>query len=153
LPVTELPPQSPVFAPLPEAPSAQIAPDFTPEPAPEPLQTKSHPLDSSGLFAEPAQAKVAAPDSAVTPAPVLHTDGPEFEIDCVDDSDYQLPEEPAAFASAAPLVADVYLPQASTGLEEPLEEPVQELEELEERHSSTPRPFSNSLNTSDFLDD
>ncbi|MEH6588274.1 MAG: hypothetical protein V7720_17100 [Halioglobus sp.] len=147
VPEAALPEQMPVVAPVPEVRSAQVMPDVAPEPVPESAQTKSHPLDSSGIFAEPAQTKAAAP--AVTPAPVLHTDGHEFEIDCVDDSDYQMPEEPAEFASAAPDAPEVYLSQASTGSEEPVEE----LEEREEGHSSTPRPFSSSLNTSDFLDD
>ena len=32
-------------------------------------------------------------EPAVVPAPVLNTDSTEFEVDCIDDSDYQLPAE------------------------------------------------------------
>jgi hypothetical protein len=68
-----------------------VAPATAPS-APVP-SSAPRPLDS----AEPLEAAEADLDEAayvVVPPPVLHTDSPEFEVDCIDDSDYQLPGEP-----------------------------------------------------------
>ncbi|PLW69392.1 hypothetical protein [Pseudohalioglobus lutimaris] len=83
-------------------------------------------------------------DSAVqepVPAPRLNTHSREFEVDCIDDSDYQLPAAAIDAAPAHTASADaVSAPQARV--------PV---------YSSSPgetlkttRPFSSSLNTSNF---
>jgi hypothetical protein len=61
---------------------------------------KAHPLDSDGYVtpeiemspeAEPFIDRDEIPP-VVTPPIALHTDGREFDVDCIDDSDYQLPK-------------------------------------------------------------
>ncbi|MEP5566963.1 MAG: hypothetical protein ABJN62_03935 [Halioglobus sp.] len=96
----------------------------------------SHPLDSTGIFAENPSSAAAA-DAQKSP-PSLHTDGHEFEIDCVDDSDYALPEEPPEFSAT---------PHTERRLETR-----EHSEDLEELDVTTTRPFSSSLNTSDYQD-
>ena len=67
--------------------------------AEEPVTAKAHPLDSDGYVAPEAATPLEAEplvdrdeiSPVVTPPVALHTDGREFDIDCIDDSDYQLP--------------------------------------------------------------
>ena len=80
--------------------------------------------------------------TAESPPPELPTDSPEFEVDCVDDSDYQMPPDPM----------DVPLDARLTGAAE--FEPEQE-KPTQKDAAADPgvnRPFSSSLNTADFED-
>ncbi|MBT6124338.1 MAG: hypothetical protein HOH70_04010 [Halieaceae bacterium] len=85
-------------------------------------------------------AKNKADASAVsqTMPPVLQTAGNEYEVDCVDDSDYALPVEPSEFIGIRSSVVGTVPPESTDTLEEP--------------EIPATRPFSSSLNTSDFQD-
>ena len=95
-----------------------------------PVVAKPHPLDSSGFSVTASRSvvdmDVPAPSS---PPPALATDSPEFDVDCIDDSDYQLPGGDARDDRDAPEFV------------EPEESP------------PAPRPFNSSLITSEPLDE
>jgi len=94
--------------------------------------SKPHPLDSSGCFAGDAPV-VDRDEIAPMPIPLagLTTDSGEFEVDCIDDSDYGLPGEPQSFAPAE------------------TEQPAAKCTEI----PVTTRPFSSSLNTAGEFDE
>lgn len=107
-----------------------------------PAQRKPHPLDCSE--ADAGQESVIDRDDAgwrkpvASPAPTLHTGSREFEVDCVDDSDYQLADPDLAAAPlkpAGPPVQD-YSAQRSRP-----DAPAEETRPVS-------RPFNNSLITS-----
>ena len=73
-------------------------PDATAPPAGEPL--KRHPLDSvapvpQSPSEEAGQVDRDTPEPPASPAPVDAGALGNFEVDCIDDSDYRLPQEPA----------------------------------------------------------
>lgn len=96
---------------------------------------------------QPAPAQDPAPERYAAmepvPAPALNTDSREFEVDCIDDSDYQLPgatadTAPVDAAPADAVSAQSVAPGSSGFVSSPGDTPV------------TTRPFSSSLNTSNF---
>ena len=107
-------------------------------------QRRAHPLDSSGIFAE--MGGTESKPSVETPPPVLHTDSHEFEVDCVDDSDYGLP---AGFDEEDFALVDEVV-TGETAVPPELEPEVAEEDDPEPKIN---RPFSSSLNTSGFQDD
>lgn len=131
--------------PAPKPAEPQLA---APEPQPEipeestsPSGLRPHPLDSTDVAAGSPGSSVKMA-TAESPPPELPTDSPEFEVDCVDDSDYQMPPDPM----------DVPLDARLTGAAE--FEPVQE-KPTQNDSAADPgvnRPFSSSLNTADFED-
>ncbi|RLQ23232.1 hypothetical protein DWB85_04510 [Seongchinamella sediminis] len=144
---------SPAAAPTALEPVAAGVPaELSPRP-----ERKPHPLDCSGFFdVEPLDALVPPPldsleppppiDGVESPPPVLPTDSQEFEIDCVDDSDYQMPPDPAA----SPLDARLS-PAWDVELQARQPEPSRR-EAADEPAVIPSRPFSSSLNTADFED-
>lgn len=94
--------------------------------------SKPHPLDSSGYFAV-VETVVDRDDITpiAAPPPGLNTDNAEFEVDCIDDSDYRLPADFPPFGSTE---GEASAPFAA---EPPL----------------TTRPFSSSLNTAGDLEE
>ncbi len=145
--------------PAPKEPPSQVADTAAPEQeglhtevaAESATRVKPHPLDSSDFsvhsprgsadgetisadavgWQQEDMAASLPPNSPATPPPMLNTDSPEFDVDCVDDSDYALPADPD-----------------ETAVER---EQVQDSPE-EERQPKPSRPFSSSLNTADFED-
>ncbi len=109
--------------------------------ADRPAPRRPHPLDSLG-FAEVPSVPLQPggnPWPEDSPGARLLTGGHEFDIDCIDDSDYQFPEEGAA--AVDPEVAPEQ--PRSTERRAPPEAPSPQL---------PPLPFSSSLMTSDPLD-
>lgn len=102
---------------------------------------RPHPLDSTDVTAEPLDSP-AEMETMQSPLPVLPTDSPEFEVDCVDDSDYQMPPDP----TESPLDARL------TGAHELEPAPQKKTDEDGGAVASPNRPFSSSLNTADFED-
>lgn len=175
-PVADKPGPEPATS-SPEAPEQRAEPPVeaepeSPPPGPEPVteilpseddlpslsSVKPHPLDSISYDLSYDLSYDVAPlavppeiETSATSSPVLDTDNPEFEIDCVDDSDYQMPADP----TASPLDARL---SPSWDMELPEEEPESEAEpeskpEPEPEPDVIPnRPFSSSLNTADFED-
>ncbi len=95
------------------------------------------PRPGDRVMMQPPRANPAAAQD-VSPAPTLNTHSREFDVDCIDDSDYQMP---MASAGGAPPArnngASTQLGSASSGNDTP----------------ATTRPFSSSLNTSNFPED
>ncbi|MEP4148241.1 MAG: hypothetical protein ABJL54_13560 [Halioglobus sp.] len=114
----------------------KLTPEPEPEPQRPPQEIESHPLDSTGIFAGGSPAEAGA--DILRPPPSLHTDGHEFEVDCVDDSDYALPEEPPEYKVMPPEERSAHTPDWQDDSEEP--------------EIGATRPFSSSLNTSDYQD-
>lgn len=99
-----------------------------PEPQPEPqFAVTPHPLDSTG-FPESTVIDRDEPVHPAVPPPVLNTDSTEFEVDCIDDSDYQLP--------------------AGTILDPPPASAIEPNSELSPPEQPPVQLFSSSLNTS-----
>ncbi len=101
----------------------------------EPDSAMSHPLDSTGVFAETRQVDT----TALSQTSPMHTGENDFEVDCVDDSDYALPQEPSDFINKPAHRAAAFPGRAA--------------DDAQESEIRTTRPFSSSLNTSDFQED
>ena len=111
---------------------------------PHPLDSVSYDLDVSYDIKPPELPPEI--ETSATPPPVLDTDNPEFEIDCVDDSDYRMPVDPTASPLDARLspVHDIEPARERATTDQPEDEPVPDI--------VPSRPFSSSLNTADFED-
>ncbi len=132
--------------PVPEKPGSQkpapgLDAESPPEEALELTRARSHPLDSNAAAVETFDA-YPKPDVADVPPPALPTDSPEFEVDCVDDSDYQMPPDPMDSPLDARLTD---APEIETA-------PERDVEEDDAADVRVNRPFSSSLNTADFED-
>jgi hypothetical protein len=118
---------------VPQQSGAASPPRQAPVPTASPAApSRSAPRPGDRVMLERQYGSAARHD--VSPAPTLNTHSREFEVDCIDDSDYQLPM--ASAGGAAPASANAHNGSA-------------ESVSVNDAPRTT-RPFSSSLNTRNF---
>ncbi|KAA1193921.1 hypothetical protein F0M18_00285 [Pseudohalioglobus sediminis] len=106
--------------------SAAVAPAQTVASAPP----RTQPFERKAVVSERPRAEVNTPSEA-TPAPTLNTHSRAFEVDCIDDSDYQMP----SISAETPPAPEAEVKESRVDVRAPT------------------RPFSSNLNTSNFPED